>query len=92
MTFFPFQGLQKGRHGIGQAATTTFSIPMNSVDYWLKRFDQFHINYKHPLERVKQSTKVFKDLGAQVIEKIYPNMGHTIIDDEIEEANRILKP
>jgi predicted esterase len=29
-------------------------------------------------------------MGASVTEKVYPNMGHTIIDDEIEQARRII--
>ncbi|MEO1436129.1 MAG: dienelactone hydrolase family protein [Bacteroidota bacterium] len=46
----------------------------------------FHI----PLQRVKESTSVFTELGAKVEERIYPNMGHTIIADELEQANQIL--
>src|SRR5262249_23089914 len=36
-----------------------------------------------PLERVRESTAVFARLGAQVDQRIYPRMGHTINDDEI---------
>lgn len=46
----------------------------------------FHV----PVERVYATTNIFKDLGANVTEKIYPNMAHTIIEDEIKEANKIL--
>ena len=31
-----------------------------------------------PLERVQESTEVFRRLGATVDERIYPRMGHTI--------------
>lgn len=43
-----------------------------------------------PLERVHESTTILKAMNALVIEKIYPNMGHTINQDEIDNANRIL--
>ena len=43
-----------------------------------------------PLQRVKETTALLRSMGAQVTEKLYPNMGHTIIDDEIEQARQIL--
>ena len=44
-----------------------------------------------PMERVKESSAVFKRLGASVTEKIYPGMGHTVNRDEIDEMSKILK-
>jgi phospholipase/carboxylesterase len=44
-----------------------------------------------PLERVKESSAVFRRLGASVTEKIYPGMGHTVNKDEIDEVSKILK-
>jgi predicted esterase len=43
-----------------------------------------------PIERVRESGVVFRDLGAQVDERIYPRMGHTINEDEIEALRTIL--
>lgn len=43
----------------------------------------FHV----PVERVHESSKLMRELGAQVEEKIYPNMGHTISQDEIKIVN-----
>jgi phospholipase/carboxylesterase len=40
-----------------------------------------------PVDRVQESTKVLRSLNADVIEKIYPNLGHTISFDEIAIAN-----
>lgn len=36
-----------------------------------------------PLERVQESTRVLRGLGAEVEERIYPGMPHTIIEDEV---------
>jgi predicted esterase len=36
-----------------------------------------------PLERVRESANVFRQLGAVVDERIYPHMGHTVSRDEI---------
>lgn len=46
----------------------------------------FHI----PLQRVHESTRMLADMNAWVTEKIYPNMGHTIIQDEIDQINKII--
>jgi len=37
MTYFPFPNMQKGRAGVGEVATTAFSIPQGSLDYWKAR-------------------------------------------------------
>jgi predicted esterase len=43
-----------------------------------------------PLQRVKETSALLEAMGAKVTEKIYPNMGHTIIDDEIEQARQLI--
>jgi predicted esterase len=37
-----------------------------------------------PKEYVQQSAEVMKQLGGEVTMRLYPNMGHTINQDEIE--------
>lgn len=44
-----------------------------------------------PLERVEESAAVLRELGAFVTKRIYPNMPHTIIQDEIELVNALLR-
>jgi predicted esterase len=46
----------------------------------------FHI----PLERVQESTAALRRLGGNVTERIYPNMGHTINQDEIDFVRDLL--
>lgn len=43
-----------------------------------------------PVERVYATTNILKDMNAAVTEKVYDNMGHTIIHDEIETANKLV--
>lgn len=43
-----------------------------------------------PVERVHASTNILKRMNAQVVEKIYDNMGHTINQDEIDQANNLV--
>lgn len=43
-----------------------------------------------PVERVYESVKILSAMNANVIEKIYPNMGHTITKDEVDTANELM--
>lgn len=62
----------------GTLAETPIFLGCSDVD--------FHI----PKERVTESADVFRRLGAQVTAKLYPNLGHTIVADELEHARRIV--
>src|SRR5207247_3256523 len=43
-----------------------------------------------PLERVHESSEVFRRLGASVDERVYPGMGHLVNLDEIEAITALL--
>ena len=45
-----------------------------------------------PVERVHESAEVFTRMGATVTKKIYPHMGHTINESEIDLVNGLLNP
>lgn len=47
----------------------------------------FHI----PKERVDLSAAVLEQLGAQVTKRLYPGMGHTINQDEIDFGRRLME-
>lgn len=47
----------------------------------------FHI----PRSRVGETAQVFQRMGASVIERLYPGMGHTVNQDEIEFVRGMMK-
>jgi phospholipase/carboxylesterase len=47
----------------------------------------FHV----PKERVEQTAEVFRGLGAQVTQRLYPNMDHTINQDEIDFVRELMR-
>jgi glyoxalase family protein len=71
MTFFPYQGLTKGRKGKGQLTITSFSIPINALDYWIKRLKKFGIPHTDPQERFEKEVFIyFEDndgLGVELV-------------------------
>lgn len=51
LTFFPWPGAPKGVRGTGQATTTSFSIPENSLQYWKERFKENYVKFEEPAKR-----------------------------------------
>lgn len=43
-----------------------------------------------PVERVRETAEVLRGLGAEVDERIYPGMGHTVNREEIEAVRMML--
>ena len=43
-----------------------------------------------PVERVHDTAQLLTRMNAKVTKKIYPNMGHTISEDEIKQANTLI--
>lgn len=43
-----------------------------------------------PLARVEETAEVLKELGGDVTKRIYPAMGHTVNEDELEFVRRLM--
>lgn len=71
MTFFPFgAGPYRGQIGNGQAAVTSFSIPSNALDFWIKRLDQYGVPRQEPRSRFQETALYFTDpdgLGLELV-------------------------
>lgn len=72
MTTFPYgNDLQKGRDGNGKINTTAFSLPWNSIDFWLERLDKFDILFKHPQQRFEDEVFIYLEdydgLGLELV-------------------------
>ncbi len=46
----------------------------------------FHV----PVERVRATSNIFRKMGADLTESIYKNMGHTVSQDELDQANTLI--
>src|SRR5699024_8369281 len=51
LTFFPFDGAPGGRHGNGQATTTAFSVPGESIGWWQRHLRGLGIEVSKIVER-----------------------------------------
>lgn len=43
-----------------------------------------------PVTRVRESETIMKTMGADITVKVYPGMGHTVSQDEVETANALV--
>lgn len=74
MTFFPYPGLVKGRKGKGQLTVTSFSIPENALDYWMKRLKKFNIPFENPQQRFDDEVFIyFEDADGLGLELVANN-------------------
>ena len=89
MTFFPYQGLAKGRHGKGQMTVTSFSAPDTSLDYWISRLRKFNIQHTEPQHRFDHEVFIhFEDIHGLGLELVFnkgdkrPGFSYGQIPDE----------
>jgi glyoxalase family protein len=71
MTFFPYRGMRKGRHGNGQMTFTSFSVPDTSLDYWVNRLEKFRIDFTKPRERFDEMFITFYDVHGLGLELVF---------------------
>ncbi len=48
LTFFPFPDARRGKRGAGEINIVSFSIPANSLQYWIDRFAELAIDFTGP--------------------------------------------
>lgn len=62
LTFFPWgESILPGRKGSGMATEIGYSIPKGSLDFWIKRFEQYNVIYNKPAEKFGQKYLTFLD-------------------------------
>lgn len=62
LTFFPWgESIVPGRKGSGQATEIGYSVPKGSLDFWVKRFEQYNVIYNKPAEKFGEKYLTFLD-------------------------------
>ncbi|ARQ05828.1 ring-cleaving dioxygenase [Macrococcoides canis] len=71
MTFFDFEGIQKGKHGTNEIARTSFRVPNDkAVEYFLERFEQFNVKHEGIQEMFGRKILPFEDFDGQLYQII----------------------
>lgn len=70
LTFFPWEGIRRGRAGTGQVTAVSFSIPEASMSFWLDRFQSSNVTYNNPSSRLGEEVLVFLDPDGLKLELV----------------------
>jgi glyoxalase family protein len=70
LTFFPWEGITAGRRGARQVTEIGYSVPENSLDFWLKRFEDNNIIYNKVSEKFGEQYLTFIDPDGLKLELI----------------------
>lgn len=61
MTFFPWKDAPSGRHGTGQATTTSFSVPEASIGWWKQHLAGAGVETSRVTNRDEEDVLTFRD-------------------------------
>jgi glyoxalase family protein len=61
MTFFPWDGVAPGRHGTGQATTTAFSVPAESIGWWQQHLTEADVQTSRVTTVEQEDRLTFSD-------------------------------
>lgn len=78
ITFFDFPGIPKGVHGTEEIFRTSFRVPSDeALEYWVKRFDRYHVKHGGIQEQFGKKVLPFVDFDDQQ---------YQLISDEKDEG------
>ncbi|CAM3825864.1 ring-cleaving dioxygenase [Mucilaginibacter galii] len=86
LTFFPWENIQTGRRGARQATEIGYSVPENSFDFWLKRFEDHNVTYNKVAEKFGQPYLTFLDPDGLKLELIASKTPDTRLPWETDEV------
>ena len=70
MTFFPWANAVPGRAGGGMPSATAFSVPSDSLDFWMGRFADRALDFDAPTERFGDAVLALADPDGLPLELV----------------------
>jgi glyoxalase family protein len=70
MTFFPWPGVKRGRHGTGQAEEVGYAVPKSSIAWWIDRLNSRGIAHEGPVRRFSESVIALTDGDGHLVELV----------------------
>jgi glyoxalase family protein len=92
LTFFPWPGAPRGRHGTGQVTHTAFAIPVPAGDFWKARLLSAGVEFKGPIERFGERVISFQDpdgLNVELVASAQVNSARAYSSSTIPVAHAI---
>ena len=70
LTFFPWEGIQKGRNGTGMATEIGYAVPTESLSLWTKRLEEMQVKHGIVSERFGEQYFSLQDPDGLVLNLI----------------------
>jgi glyoxalase family protein len=93
LTFFPWEGIQKGRPGAGMATEIGYSVPKGSIEFWSNRFSELNVKHGEIGERFGEQYLPFEDPDGLLLKLVVASFeddrkGWTTIDVNSDVATK----
>src|SRR5690606_36228732 len=88
LTFFPWQGIAKGRNGAGMATEIAYSIPKGSMAFWIDRFADKHVMVGEAIERFGETYQPFLDPDGLRLSLVETDLKDARLGWETAEVSR----
>jgi glyoxalase family protein len=75
LTFFPWEGINKGRQGTGMATEIAYSVPPDSLGFWMERLKEFSVKVSASGTRFGEHYLGFEDPDGLPLTLIVPTTG-----------------
>ncbi len=72
LTFFPWEGIGQGYIGSGMATNIGYSVPEDSLDFWVERFKQYNVKQENINQRFGEQYISFQDPDGLKLDLIVP--------------------
>lgn len=88
LTFFPWEGIGRGKPGTGMATEIGYSVPKDSLEFWAERFKQFNVKHSEPDKQFGEEYLSFQDPDGLHIDLIVPNHEDNRKSWETDDVNK----
>ena len=72
LTFFPWEGIHRGKTGTGMATEIGYSVPAGSLSFWKDRFIQLKVEHGEISERFGEQFLPFQDRDGLLLNLVEP--------------------
>ena len=88
LTFFPWEGIGKGRNGAGMATEIAYAVPEGSLDFWKERFANDNVLIGEAVERFGEIYHPFLDPDGLSLSLVVPKTVDNRIGWSTEEVGK----
>ena len=72
LTFFPWEGIQKGSPGTGMATEIGYAVPNESLSFWTQRLKEHHVKHDPVKERFGEQYLTLEDPDGLLLNLVVP--------------------